>query len=87
MNPKLSNEENLEKKLSVPESKMFLILQEAFKMNLIWQGGLPWETYRDSSGNYIHKSQNPKSQYLITYDPLSSAARIIKKDKGFWVLD
>lgn len=45
---------------------------------------LPWETFRDSSGVFHTQIQNPKMDYTIQYDPVSSIARIEKKDKGFW---
>ena len=45
---------------------------------------LPWETYRDNSGTFHTQIENPKTQYQIKYDRMSSTASIIRKDKGFW---
>ena len=45
---------------------------------------LPWETHRDSSGVFHTQISNPKTDYTIQYDPVSSSASITKNDKGFW---
>lgn len=87
MKPKLSNEEAWEKKLSVPESENVSDFAISIQNELNLAGWhLPWETYRDNSGIFHTQIQNPKAQYLITYEPLSSTVKIIKKEKGFWVL-
>lgn len=87
MNQKLSDEEILEKKLSVTGnenvSDFAISVQDELKI-AGWH--LPWETYRDKSGIFHTQIQNPKAQYLITYEPLSSTVKIIKKEKGFWTL-
>lgn len=87
MNQKLSNEEIQEKKLSVPknekESDFALSIQN--ELNLAgWY--LPWKTYSDSSGIFHTEIQNPKAQYLITYDALSSTVKIVEREKGLWVV-
>ena len=86
MNPELSDEENLEKKLIVPESENVTVFAQNIQNELNLAGWyLPWETFRDSSGIIHTQIQNPKAQYLITYDPLSSTASIIKRNKGLLV--
>jgi hypothetical protein len=87
MKPKLSNEEIREKKLSVTniDNNAELAISIQNELNLAgWH--LPWKTYRDSSAIFHTEIQNPKAQYQLTYNPLSSTVQIIKKEKGIWVI-
>jgi hypothetical protein len=87
MKPKLQQEEIQEKKLSIPETENLSDFAKSIQNELHLAGwDLPWKTYRDSSGIFYTEIQNPKAQYKITFDALSSTAKIIKKEKGFWII-
>ena len=45
---------------------------------------LPWETYRDSVGNFHTMIANPKRDYSIVYNFQNSISTISAKEKGFW---
>src|SRR4026207_2246770 len=44
----------------------------------------PWETYRDSVGNFHTMIANPKRDYSIVYNFQNSISTISAKEKGFW---
>jgi hypothetical protein len=45
---------------------------------------LPWETYRDSTGNFHTIIGNPKWDYSIVYDFQHSTSTISAKEKSSW---
>ena len=87
MNQKLTNEEIKEQKLSVPKNDNESDFARSIQNELNLAGWhLPWKSYHDKSGIFHTEIQNPKAQYLITYDALSATVKVAKKEKGFWVI-
>ena len=82
MNPE-NPEEILERKLSVASGENLSDMAVSIQNELDLAGWhLPWNTYHDSSGLFHTVINNPIAQYKITFDPTTSTAKIIRKERG-----
>ena len=74
-----------ERKVEIQENKDNQIFARTLQDKLDLAGWfLPWQTSRDSSGVFQTTIQNPKTKYILIYNPSTTTVTIKKAGNGYW---